>query len=485
MRYVGTEPGFFLWKKPLPEEATFDDACRVVKSQDEMLRILEGKLQEQAISQVLRDEHAHEPRRSLFKNEASARKRLLDASSVLVLEDVDGTVQAAALIGSEGTLQTSFDVPNQALPDLDHLLQDTESLEVVHIDVLVSNRCAKFQSAHRLLGHLFATFPTATFVMHCPPVLTTLQFYEEEGFVYNDLRSSSSNLLPFVTQYLADAVRMWNSGTPAFTYAFSQIELPRVRVSVYTGSFEEATDAVPKGSTVLRVNKTMNMDDRIASLLDRNKSRMWLFLETDVVGDADFMRRMTDIVHHRLATDWRVDHVTYAIHESHHGSVAHAVYLRPLPESNVCMLDSPVPESELRIQLEHQAGLEAELGEELEAQQQVYDDEGVEYEPYEEFEPDPPEQHAREYLYDRKGQLRMRRAAEVVEFILSERGIRRVDMVRELEHSFAQALGVPIERGLKAFGFVQQNRIKYACLYRPSEGRRHAEIVRAICEEDD
>ena len=342
--FAGVDSSFFLWKHVESGQGMPSVDC--VSVQDPMCRkeLLGHILQGQLVNQVMRDERSEEPRRLLCKNVTVVKAKLEEANHVYVLKTPQGEIDGVVLIGSDAMLKASFKTPSFALMQLQSLKERKKVSDIVYIDVFLSNRHSLRGSAKKLLNHAYAQHPESIFVVHCPMIMSTLCFYERNGFTYNDLHKESINILPSVTDRLGSAVRMWNSGFSHLTYSRSFIEDTRVRLSVYHGTLGDALrTTVGVHMILLCVGDDVNV--LLNNAIEKKHCVIWLWLpQVSLVDLEPLVVSATNASNTVMAHDWRVDYVALVCSAQQKGDVAQMIMHCPLPETMRCTLDSPVDE---------------------------------------------------------------------------------------------------------------------------------------------
>ena len=177
-------------------------------------------------------------------------------------------------------------------------------------------------------------------------ILSTMNFYYNNGFQYSDMGETSLNLLLNVLDKIGGAVRMWHSGFPHLTYVNSSIEDTRVRLSTYTGSLE-AAKTKSRGPYHMKLDHSDSLNQDVERVISDGHDRVWLWAPDDydvqllntVIAAAEFANK-------KIATDWRVDYMCIILKDTFVGEIAHAISNLVLPIPKICLLEPPVNEDE-------------------------------------------------------------------------------------------------------------------------------------------
>ena len=341
---VAGAPSFFLWRHVGERHGRLDHArCKRVDDREARVAQWASILADQRVSQLLRDEWRGDERRLLVDGLYTANEKLNGARHVYQLRSDD----AVAVVGDNQALRTSF----YSFADARSVLQAKLSAlglqeeDVVLIDVFLGNRCARRRTATVLLDHLFACHPNTLCVVHCPPVLSTLRFYESMGFSYSDMQRD--NLLPHVIDKIERAVCAWHSGCTSLSYARPYIEDTRPRISMYDG-----TDA-DLDATYNDLAQTLDEDTRarvgmtIVEPGDRidvgDEPVTWLW-----VRSFDDVRRVLRAAGRSIA--FNIDKTVHVVVPAAWSDGASAILDQlPIVEPQLCVLESPVMEADVPV----------------------------------------------------------------------------------------------------------------------------------------
>ena len=525
LRLSGADPSFCLWKhvEANPSSQAPVASCREIVPEGERLRLCEQLLEGQTVDQVLRDEKSGEGRRKLVTD---AKTRLASARHVYVKFDDGGeegpdNVDAMLLVGEDESLKLSFRHPSSALQMLQTKRDEVGAEKIVYVDLMLSNRCPQKQAGHTLLSHVFAMHPRSLFVVHCPMVLSTLQFYSNHGFTYNDTKSDSRDLSLHVIDFLSSVVSMWHSGYPALTYLSSAIEATRVRLSAYD-DFHAARN-MASDVRHIDLNENTNLEQDVERFLNEGHDKIWIWLPSTYSSNIVPMAvAAAHIGHELMAHDWRIDYVALVGPASFMGDVAHAVLALPLPSPTNCILEPPVNEDDSTGYESYEAFASSPTSSSLSnsaaspvrpfslnvspyaspsyassphaSASSAFPSSPL---PYEDFTPsalrDPATHQAdvvREYFYNSKTRLLKRaRVSELIEFMLHERNLLRRDMTVDMRNVFSvlfEDMDIVLDRSLKGVAFVRRgvqglDAISYACVFHGESGM----ITHLHCTDDD
>ena len=452
---------FLVWKRSAPSSTAAIPACERVDGGEVRVRLLADLLEDVTVSQMLRNETRDEARLRVFQSRTALEARLRAATEVHVHKRSE-SVQAVALVFDRTELSAGglLSTPARGASRLADIERATGATRIVVVETLLVNRCTTDHVTAQLLEHLERTHPDALLVMPVPPVLSALSTYSSLG--YSWAGEPGGNLLVEVVLRLEEAVRLWHSGHPAFTYADPYIEATRVRLSLVTHSATASKERIQE-----ETSSFAHWVDDYEHLGFQSAPRLMAWVDED--GDERRALRGA------LAVSSAVESVTLVFQDA--TLVMKALDYKRADESTTCVFDAPT------MPLEGTVAILEESDDD--------DDDYLPFEPPDDNEPpydEPPDDDddlLRPFYSQTTQRLKRRLALECVDHALAARGLYALKLIKPRRAAVGAFLQIDIPKHTAGMALVnvRTRTLVAACVYSRPTGRLLAEKTGAYARE--